>query len=165
MLARHFLEIFTDKTQSTKLADIRTKKVIDWSARYVFEASDNSQVGSVGRKGWRSIWKASYDVFGSNQDQIKFTIREENPMAKIFDSFLGEIPILGLLTGYLFNPKYIVKRANAGSGEQEVVRLTKKPAFFESSFEIDKLGAISKSEELNIILSLLMMMKLERHRG
>lgn len=129
---REHIEVFTDKSKSTLLANIRTNKIIDWSARYSFTDQKGNNIGAVGREGMRSIWKASYKVFeAGNSDEIKFSIEEENPLAKIFDSLLGEIPILSFLTAILFQPKYVATRE--GSGEK-VMRLSKKAAFLRGVF-------------------------------
>jgi len=156
------VEIFTDKSKSTKLATIQANKILDWSARYFFETANGEALGSVGRKGMRSLWKASYEVFNKGQQAPEYKISEENPAAKIFDSLLGEIPVLGFATAFLFHPKYGATRHADG---QTVMRLTKKPAFFEGKFELEKLTDLSKHEETNILMSFLMLVLLERGRG
>ena len=144
---REHVEIFTDKSRATRLADIHAYKVIDWSARYNSTDASGQPIGSVGRKGWRSMWRAHYEIF--------------NPGAKVMDSILGGIPIVGMATGFLFHPKYLATR----SGGQSMMRLEKKAAFFEGKFEITKLGELSPREELNLILSFMMLVMLERKRG
>jgi hypothetical protein len=52
---REHVEIFTDSTRSTRLADIHANKVIDWSARYFSTDATGKEIGSVGRRGWRSM--------------------------------------------------------------------------------------------------------------
>jgi len=152
---REHVQVYTAKDRKQLLA-------IDWSARYTFSDDSGAELGSIGRKGIRSLWKATYTVFEANTDEVKFVIEEENPFAKIFDSLLGEIPVLGLLSTLLFQPKYLVKR----SGNNEtVMRLTKKAAFFEGRFQLDKLSEITAQEELNLMLSLQMLTLLERARG
>ncbi|BCU76992.1 hypothetical protein [Luteolibacter sp. LG18] len=158
---REHVEIFTDNTRSTLLAEIKTRKVIDWSARYMFTDAGGGEIGSVGRRGWRSIWRAHYESFNPGDEVPDFSIREENPGAKVMDALLGEIPLLGLLTGYFFHPKYLSTRSNG----QPAMRLTKQPAFFEGRFQIEKLGDLSPREEMNQILSFMMLVLLERRRG
>ena len=158
---REHVEIFTDKSKSTRLADIKTRKVIDWSARYESTDANGQPIGSVGRKGWRSIWRAHYDVFNPGDEIPDFTIREENPGAKIADSLLGEIPIVGFATGYLFHPRFLATRSDG----TPAMRLEKKAAFWEGKFEITKVGELSAREELNLILSFMMLVLLERKRG
>jgi hypothetical protein len=158
---KEHVEIFTDKSKTTRLADIRTNKILDWSARYFFTDAAGGKIGSVGRKGWRSIWRAHYNAFNPGDTEPDFTIREENAGAKIMDSILGEIPILGTLTGYLFHPRYLCTRT---SGD-EMMRMEKKPAFFEGKFELHKLGQLTPREEMTLLLSYLMMVLLERKRG
>jgi hypothetical protein len=158
---REHVEIFSDKSQAVRLAEIKANKVIDWSARYDATDGSGQAIGSVGRKGWRSIWKAHYEVFNPGDSVADFSISEENPGAKFMDGLLGGIPILGIFSGYMFHPRYVAKRADG----REVMRLSKQSAFLEGKFGIDKLGEMSAREELNLILSLFMLVMLERRRG
>jgi hypothetical protein len=158
---REHVEIFTDNTRTTLLADIKTRKVIDWSARYYFTDAQGGAIGSVGRRGWRSIWRAHYETFNPGDDVPDFSIREENPGAKVADALLSEIPLLGFLSGYMFHPRYLASRSN-GEGS---MRLTKQPAFFEGRFQIDRIGQLTPREEMNLILSFMMLILLERRRG
>jgi hypothetical protein len=158
---REHVEIWTDNTQGTRLADIKANKIIDWSARYTATDATGSELGNVGRRGWRSMWRAHYEVFNPGDQTPDFSIREENPGAKILDSLLGEIPILGMFTGYFCHPSYLATRTDG----RPVMRLTKQPAFFEGRFTIVKLGELSAREELNLFLAFLMLVLLERGRG
>lgn len=158
---REHVEIFTDKSKATLLAEIRANKVIDWSARYNSTDADGGEIGAVGRKGWKSLWRSHYEVFNPGDKEPDFSIREENPVAKVFDGLLGEIPIVGMATGYLFHPKYLATRTDG----TEVMRLEKKAAMWEGKFEINRLGDLTPREELNLIQSFLMMVLLERKRG
>ncbi len=159
------VEIFTDNSKTTKLGTIKANKVLDWSARYFFESNEATprSIGSVGRKGMRSLWKASYEVFNPADETPDYHITEENPASKIFDSLLGEIPVIGMATSYLFNPKYLATNKTSGEG---VIRVTKKPALWEGKFQIDKLSeTLTPQQELNIIFSFIMLLLLERGRG
>jgi hypothetical protein len=158
---KEHVEIWTDKSQATRLADIKANKLIDWSARYFFTDSSGKPLGSVGRRGWRSIWKAHYESFAAGSDTAAYTIREESPWTKVFDSLLGEIPIIGMFSGYFFHPSYIVSRADG----QPVMRMVKQPAFWEGRFQIEKNANLTPHEELNLFLSLMMLVLLERSRG
>lgn len=77
------------------------------------------------------------------------------------DLLLGEVPLVGLLAHYVFHPKCLVSRED----ERPVMRLVKEAAFFEGRFRIDKLSDLDEDEERRVILSLLMMVLLERARG
>jgi len=157
---KEHVEVFTDDTRSQKTADIKANKVLDWSARYSFTNEGGSEFGSIGRQGMRSLFKASYTVFDQAGNEV-FTIQEENPMAKIVDGIVGEIPIIGFLTGYILNPKYIARR-----GDQDVMRLTKRPAFWEGKFSLDLLDpSLSQDEQLLVTFGFMMLTLLERARG
>lgn len=157
---REHVEIFTDASRSTRLAEIRANKVIDWSARYDFTDAWGGAIGCVARKGWRSIWRARYDVFNPGETAPEFVIREQNPLAKVLDALLGQVPLLGLLTLWLFHPRYLASRGDSG-----VLSLEKRPAFFEGRFRIEQVAACSTRETMNLILAFLMLTLLERRRG
>ena len=158
---KEHVEIWTDASQGTRLADIKANKVIDWSARYFFTDAQGAPIGSVGRRGWRSLWKAHYEVFNPGDNSTDFSIQEENGWTKVLDSLLGEIPILGIFSGYFLHPSYLASRADGSPA----MRLTKEPAFWEGKFRIEKLSDLTPREELNLLLSFLMMILLERSRG
>lgn len=155
------IQIFSDPSKSKQIATIQANKVIDWSARYHFSDKDGNAIGSVGRQGMKSIWRARYDVFNPNNEVSDFKIQEENPWTKVIDSFLGGIPILGMFSGYLFHPTYSATRPDGTI----VMRVRKQPAFFEGKFTIEKLTDLSLQEEVNLIYSFLMLLLLERARG
>ena len=158
---REHVEIWTDKSQSTRLAEIKANKVIDWSARYFSTDASGKEIGSVGRRGWRSIFKAHYEVFNPGDQAPDFAIKEANAWIKVADSFFSEIPILGFFSGYIFHPSYIATRADGAAA----MRMTKQAAFFEGRFKIEKLGEINPREELNLFLSYMMLVLLERRKG
>ena len=154
------INIFTDENQSQQRFNIKADRVIDFSARYNFTDNRGQPFGSIKRQGMRSIWKANYDVFDTSGNPI-FKINEESGWVKVADSLVGEIPIVGMFTGYVFNPSYIVTKSNGTA----VARLQKQPAFFESKFQLSKLGELNSDEENQVLLGVLMMILLERRRG
>jgi hypothetical protein len=159
------INVFSDQSQARQLYSINAERIIDFSARYNFTDGQGMNLGAVKRRGMRSIWKASYDVLQG--DSIVFHIQEENAFVKVMDGCFSEIPVVGMLSGYVFNPAYLVTRPT-GSGDPgpTVMRLAKEPAFLESSFSIEKVDpSLNEREEEQILLSLMMMVLLERSRG
>lgn len=156
------IDIYTDESKSSVLFTIAADRVIDFNANYSFKDAEGTQLGRVGRRGMRSIFKATYEVFDA-EGNLEFTIQEENPWAKFWDGLVGEIPFVGFVTGYIFNPKYIVKRAS----EEKVARLSKEPSLFGRHFNIEKLGELDAKdgEDRRVMLSLMMLSLLERRRG
>jgi uncharacterized protein YxjI len=158
---REHVEIWTDPSQGTRLAEIKANRVIDWSARYRFTDANGGEIGSVGRRGWRSMWKAHYETFNPGDNTPDFSIQEENVWVKVADSFFSEIPIIGMASGYLFHPSYLATRSDG----TPAMRMTKQPAFWEGRFQIEKIGEMTVREELNLFLSFMMLVMLERQRG
>lgn len=158
---REKIELFRDSSQAQLVATIEADRIIDWSAKYLFKDAQGGALGSVGRRGMKSIWRAHYEVFPPAGGEPAFTIREENPMAKILDSFLGEVPIVGMFTGYFIHPKYLATRADG----TPVMRLTKQASFLERRFTIELLTTADEGEQAALMMSFLMMILLERARG
>ncbi|NCB69330.1 MAG: hypothetical protein EOM47_10850 [Bacteroidia bacterium] len=154
------VQVFSNENRSELNYTIRANRWLDFNSTYTFTNRMGYEVGRIVRKGWASLWKAHYEIFDEKQ-QSDLIIREENPWAKVFDNMLGEIPLLGVLSGYLFHPAYIVTRPNG----TEVVRLTKQPSFWGRKFTVDKLSSFEAGEEERIVLGLMMMILLERQRG
>lgn len=154
------INVFADEGQTQHLYNIKADRVLDFSAKYNFTDSRGNQIGAIKRKGMRSIWRANYEIFDASGSQV-MKISEENGWIKVVDSLIGELPIVGMFTGYFFNPSYIVARLDGTS----VVRLKKQPAFFEGKFQVEKLAQMSPDEEVRVLVSVLTMTLLERSRG
>jgi len=154
------IQIFSNESRSELIYTIKANQWLDFSASYFFFDSNGKELGRVARKGWASIWKANYDIFDDTQLKQLF-VREENPWAKVFDALLSEVPIVNLITGYVFHPSYAVTRPDG----KIIARLRKVQSFFERRFAIEKLAEFEKGEEERILLGLMMMILLERRRG
>lgn len=151
--------VFADEGQRQPLYHIKADRVIDFNARYNFSTSDGRPLGSVRRRGARSLLRAHYEVMQG--EDVVLLIREANPWAKVGDALFGEIPVIGMFAGYLFHPVYIVTRADG----TEVLRATKQAAMWEGLYSVHKTADLSVEAEALGVLSLLMMLLLERRRG
>ncbi len=156
---KELIHVFADTARTQDIYNIKADRIIDWSARYDFSDAAGRTIGAVKRKGMKSLWKAHYDVYDG--EQVVFTIEEENAWIKVIDSLLSEVPIVGMFTGYFFNPTYLVQRPNG----HEVVRLSKVPSFMSRIFTIKAVDKLSEQEEPQVLLSLMMLLLLERNRG
>ncbi len=156
------ISVYSDEDKKEVLYTINADRWIDFNASYMFSKGKGKEVfGRVGRKGARSLFNAHYEVFDSEGEE-EFVIREENPWAKFWDALLGEVPVLGLFSGYFFNPRYVVKRMD----DTPVARLSKEPSFWGRRFKLEKLSdSLEREESERMLLSLMMMSLLERRRG
>ena len=154
------INVFADEQQTRHLFNIKADRMIDFSARYNFTDAQGRMLGSIKRKGMRSIFKANYEISDATGTQVMH-IHEENGWIKVADSLIGELPVIGMFTGYFFNPSYIVERMDGTAA----ARLKKQPAFFEGIFELERVGQLSEEEESRVLLSVLTMTLLERSRG
>ncbi len=151
--------VYADEGKRRPLCRIEADRMIDFSATYRIESMDGAALGSVKRRGMRSIWRAHYEI--TLPDGRALSIREDNPWVKLVDSFVGEVPVLGMLTGYMLHPTYLVRNEQG----DVLLRAAKRPSFFERQYRIEKEGAIESSDATIAVLGLLMMLLLERRRG
>jgi uncharacterized protein YxjI len=153
------ITIFADEQRSLPLYYIKADRIIDFSARYDFTDANGTYIGGIKRRGLKSLWRARYDIF--DVDITSLNIQEQNPWVKIADALFAEIPILGMFTGFVFNPVYIVSLTDG----TPLMRLEKIPSFLSRKFIIKPVGQLNDKEEKQVLLSLMMMLLLEKNRG
>ncbi|HZH89136.1 MAG TPA: hypothetical protein VEX70_00815 [Pyrinomonadaceae bacterium] len=154
------ITVFADAEQTRPLYEINADRVMDFSARYNFTDNAGNALGSIRRLGMRSLWKSHYEI--EDRGGLALSLKEESAWIKVFDSLLGEIPVIGALTGYLFHPAYLLTRPDG----TVLLRMEKRPAFFEGKFGVERRAAdITPGEETRALLGMLTMVLLERSRG
>ncbi|MEZ5855205.1 MAG: hypothetical protein R3D67_10850 [Hyphomicrobiaceae bacterium] len=157
---RENVTVFSDATQSQPIYGIQADRVIDFTANYHFTDRSGHQIGFVRREGFKSLWRAHYII--SVGAQATFEVREANPFVRLVDNLIGEIPFIGLLTGYILNPTYNVTRIGTDALS---FTMTKQPAFLESRFAIVQHAPVEPDEQACLLLGLMMIILLERARG
>jgi hypothetical protein len=151
--------VFADVEQTRPLYTINADRVLDFNAKYNIADTAGRPLGAIARKGRKSLWRAHYEVMNGGGQPL--SIQEENGWVKVGDALFGEIPILGIFSGYVFNPSYVLSNASGAP----LMRLSKQPAFMEGRFRVEKLAEMSEPDETRAVLSFLMMVLLERRRG
>jgi hypothetical protein len=152
--------VYADREQTRALYEIHADRVIDVGASYaITDATTHAPIGVLRNLGMKSFWRAGYEV--SRDGRKLFEIQEENPWVKVLDSFLGEIPVLGILSGYLLHPSYLA----ADTTGNAVVRMRKEAAMLEGRFSLERVAVSNAEDEKLLVLALLMTTLLEKRRG
>ncbi len=157
---REDITVFQDEAMTQVRYRIKADRWLDYNASYQFTDGEGRDLGRLVRKGARSFWKAAYELY-DERGQQDLLLQEDNGWIKVADALFSEIPFVGLLAGYLFNPKYNITRPNG----TQVAVFSKKPDLISRSFEMEKLASFEEGEEVRIILGTMMMVLLERNRG
>lgn len=159
---KEHVEVFTDNTKEKKICDIHATKIIDFSSSYNFTDAQGNFFGGIRRKGLHSLWKARYEIYSGNPDgAAEFDVREESILPRVLDTISERIPIVGIFSGFIFNPTYIV---NDSSGNA-VMKIIKKRSLLESKFSIESLSELSDAKQIQILISLLIFICLEHKRS
>ena len=152
--------IYSDESQTKTHYRIKADRWLDFSAAYTFYDANENTIGKVVRKGWRSLWNTKYELI-DQFEKAQYNIREEKAWVKVMDGIFGEIPLVGMLSDYFFNPTYLLKNRK----DEVIVKLKKQPSFWGREFLVEKVGTIDNDDDDRIILGLIMMILLERRRG
>lgn len=156
---RDQMKVYSDSSKSELLYEMKSNRLIDFQQTFTITDTANNVIGKVRRKSIRSLWKSTFKLVNAD-DEHDYTIQEKNAFVKMWDGIFGEIPIIGMLSGYVFNPSYILSN-NAG---EALFELKKEPSFFGRKFKVEKLTS-SDIEEERLVMSLALMVLVERDRG
>jgi uncharacterized protein YxjI len=156
---REDVTVFEDAQKLRPAFNMKADRIIDFSPRYSFVDQLGQTVGAVKRQGRKSLWKAHFDVYQG--ENVTMHIREEKPWVKVWDGLIGQVPIIGMFSGYMFHPAYLVSSPDG----RVILRMEKQPAFFEGKFKIEKQSELSAEDEKRAFLSLMIMVLMERSRG
>ena len=159
--------VYRDESKGTALYTIGADRVLDFNAAYQIKDGLGREVGTLARRGRRSLWRARYDVLDAEGRSL-FRVHEDDAWKKVLDGFFGQFGIVGSILGYYINPSYTVEADDPGTPEQEgepVMTVTKQPAWFEGQFELDRTGDLMMEHEELLVLGLIMMVLRERSRG
>ena len=154
------ITVYADEEQTKPLYRIAADRVIDFSATYDITDAAGVYVGALRQKGMKSLWRSTYEIVRG--DEVVFTVREENPWAKVGNSLFEGIPLIGALSGYVFHPSYLI----SADGRGAVLRARKEAAFLESMFLVQRLETpLPPEDERLLLIGMVTTVLLERRRG
>ena len=154
------IDIFQSARDNTLLYTIQADRIIDFGANYAVRDADGNKLGHIKRNGMKFLWKTSY-IINDAAGQLVYGMHEANPWTAVADSLVGEIPVLGLLTGYFLNPSYIISTPDG----QEIFCLKKEASLFERKFSLYKTGEADPQQDILALNAAMMLMLLERRDG
>ncbi len=103
------IRVYSDESQSTELLTIKAETVIDFSSGYgVTDAQTGESLGSIKRKGFKSLLKDSWIVLDSTGNEVG-TLGEDSGGMALVRRF---VPFAALLM-----PQQFILRVNGISGE------------------------------------------------
>lgn len=85
------ITVYADETKSKELLKIKARSMIDFSAIYdVVDVSSNESIGSLRRKGFKSILKDSWEILDA-KDQVIGSIDEDSMLKAMLRRFLTNL--------------------------------------------------------------------------
>jgi len=85
------ISIFSDESKTKELLKIRTESIVDFSGTYdVFDSATNEKVGSLRRKGFKSILKDEWDVLDASGNVIAL-VAEDSIFKALLRRFLTNL--------------------------------------------------------------------------
>ncbi|MDO5070507.1 MAG: hypothetical protein Q4D78_10030 [Neisseria zoodegmatis] len=154
------IEIFRNSSRNEKLYTINADRIIDFNASYTVRDAAGRTIGSIKRSGMKSLWKTSYTLSDA-AGNLRYTLHEANPWVAVVDGIVGEIPFIGMLTGYFLNPTYTI----ATTDGRETYRLKKNASFLERKFSLEKTAQAPAEDDVLVLNAAMLLMLLERGDG
>lgn len=156
---RDHILVYKDERKSEVLYELISNKLIDFQQTFTIKDATGRVIGKLRRKTIKSLWRSTFNLMDP-YDGLDSTITEKNPWTKFWDGLFGEIPILGMLSGYFFNPSYILN----DDAQEPMFEIKKEPSFFGRKFSVWKLTEKEVDDE-RFVLSLMLMVLIERTNG
>lgn len=156
---RDIIMVYRDESKAELLYELRSNKLIDFQQTFTITDRTGKVIGKVRRKSIKSLWRSTFNLMDPNDVQ-DHTIKEKNPWVKFWDGLFGELPLIGILSGYIFNPAYILRNDQ----DEPVFEIVKEPSFFGRKFTVNKLTQREVDDE-RFVLSLMLMVLIERRNG
>ncbi len=120
---REDIRLFSDENKSQEMLLITARTIIDFNTAYdVIDASTHQKVGTLRRKGWRSMMRDEWEVLDVN-DQV---------VGMLFEDSVGRALLRRLLLGTLLPQDY-----DMTLGSQRVADLRQRFNLFAYQMDLD----------------------------
>jgi uncharacterized protein YxjI len=120
---REDIRIYSDESKSQEVLLIQARNIIDFNAAYdVVDASYNQKVGTLRRKGWRSVMRDEWEVLDVN-DQV---------IGMLFEDSAGQAMLRRFVLGSLLPQNY-----DMTLGEKRVADLRQRFNLFSYLMDLD----------------------------
>jgi hypothetical protein len=91
---REDIRVFSDEQKSQEILRIQARQIIDFSAAYdVVDARDNSLVGVLRRKGFRSLVRDQWEVLDPQEKLLGYLEEDSTGLALVRRLFMSLIPL------------------------------------------------------------------------
>ena len=155
---RDVIKVYRDSSKKEELYQLRSNKVIDFQQTFTITDANGNIVGKAKRKTLKSFWTATFHIYDANDNHI-LTIKERSGFTRMMDGMVGEIPVVGFFSGYLFNPKYALSNLQG----TELMEVSKEPSFFGRKFKLNQYQ--QTEDDALFVLSFMLMLITDRNRG
>ena len=155
---RDAIKVYRDSSKKEELFQLRSNKIIDFQQTFTISDTQGNVIGKARRKTFKSFWTATFHIYDANDNHL-YTIKERSGFVRMMDGMIGEIPVLGFFSGYIFNPKYVLTDLQG----REMMEVSKEPSFFGRNFKLNQYQ--SSQDDSLFVLSFMMMLISDRNRG
>lgn len=85
------IRLYADEARTKEILRIGARKIIDLGITYdVFDSATNHKIGSVKRKGWKSILQDEWEIWDANE-QVIGTVKEDSMLMALLRRFLTNL--------------------------------------------------------------------------
>lgn len=85
------IRVFTDPTLSLELLSIKARKIIDWGSAFdVTDSINHQKVGTLKRRGWKSLLRSEWLIADANEQEIG-RIEERSAVMAVMRRFISNL--------------------------------------------------------------------------
>ncbi len=137
--AREDIRFYADESKTAELFRLNATKVLDFKGNFVVTESSTGRVlGTLRRKGWRSLVRDEWQVVDA-EGNFWGVLREDHPALAVARRIVGFIPDLLLLDLDIIPMSYTLRRGPDESGEA-VARLKERFQLFGDTYDLTLQG-------------------------
>ena len=120
---REDIRVYADEAKTQEVLMIKARQIIDFAAAYdVIESATGQKVGTLRRKGWRSLLRDEWEILDAN----------EQPLGRLFEDSMGRALLRRFLLGTFLPQDYDIT-----VGTDRVADLKQRFNLFAYRLELD----------------------------
>lgn len=86
------IRVYADESKTQEILSIKARQIVDFSAAYdVVDMTTNEHVGTLRRKGWRSMVRDEWEVLDANENVIGQLFEDSPVLAMLRRLLLGSL--------------------------------------------------------------------------
>jgi uncharacterized protein YxjI len=146
------IEFYSDESKQQKIFQFRAEKVLDIHGRFLVEDPNNQLIGAFKKDFGQSLAVSTWHILGQN-DQLIYTVAENNVTVAVLRRFIGEIPLIGIFAeiAMAFVKYHFAFKPYGGTEEQGIYQ---KTTLFRDHYLLSTTDQLTQTVDWRVLMSM-----------